>query len=175
MSLNFRLWENCACAVLLPPQPLSSTLAITSPYLLVSNAHKLFLECLVAQANAAPVTLTPLQATDKLGTSSKVLSNPAPIASILDVSTATGTDQFSFSSGTSFATDVGLKNKSVIFEIDPSTHIDINNLNQFGPAGPAFNHIAIQVAASNVANLVAVTVKLLLARDVRQNPPTTYL
>jgi hypothetical protein len=59
--------------------------------------------------------------------------------------------------------------------------LDVNNLASFLPGGASFNHIAIQAATSNFGtgsapfNFVAARLKLLLARDQRQNPPTMYL
>jgi hypothetical protein len=50
----------------------------------------------------------------------------------------------------------------------------------FGPGGASFNHIAIHAVTSNFGtgsapfNFVAARLKLLLARDQRQNPPTMY-
>jgi hypothetical protein len=172
MARQWRLWENAQCAQLLAPQASSATLTLTSTYVSVKFAHKIYLECDLTQGNAALVTFTPLQATNASGTNSKLLSNPAAIASILNTASS---DEYSFSAGTSFQFDAGLNPKTVIFEILPESCLDVNNLNSFLPGASPFDHIAIQVSASNTANLIACRAKMMLVRDARQNPPTVFI
>jgi hypothetical protein len=57
------------------------------------------------------------------------------IASIADTSVATGTDQFTFSSGISFVTPAAQKNNSIMFEILPESALDVNNVASFLPGG----------------------------------------
>jgi hypothetical protein len=58
--------------------------------------------------------------------------------------------------------------------------LDVNNVASFGPGGASFNHVAIHAVTSNFGtgsapfNFVAARLKLLLAREQRQNPPTMY-
>jgi hypothetical protein len=59
--------------------------------------------------------------------------------------------------------------------------LDVNNVASFLPGGAQFNHIATQAVTCNFGtgnppfNFVAARLKLLLARDQRQNPTTMYL
>jgi hypothetical protein len=250
MARQFRVWQDMSCAQLLAPQPCSATSAIVTPFVSLKYGHKAFLECDVAQGNAATVTFTPLQANSGTSTQgatsatsssttltfsatparvaigqnvqdlttpgaipagatvvaigattvtlsvsasgvgsgdnilftggAKVLTSPAPIASNLDTSDplagGTGSDQFTFSQAVSFTTDAGLKNKSVIFEIDPNEVMDINNLAQFLPQGQAtyYDHVGLMVSSSNASNLIAVRIKIIL-RQQQQNPFSIFI
>jgi hypothetical protein len=172
MATPFRLWEQAQIVNLLPAA--ADAAGRTSSYVSVKYGHKVFLVCGVNQGNAATVTFTPLQATDNLGTNSAGLTAGAPIANIVDTSVATGTDQFTIdAAATSFTTDAGLKNKVVVFEIDPVEQMNPNNLAAGNPL--PFNHIAIQTGASNAANITSAYAIVMPLRDQRQNPPTTYV
>lgn len=167
MPAPFRLWENLPFTVLLPAA--ADAAGRTSSYVSLKNAHKAFLVCEVNQGNAAQVTFTPLQAQDNLGTNSKALTSAAPITLNNDTSTSTGSDQnVPQTSATSFQADTTLKDKLVVFEIQPEEVMDVNN------TGGAFDHIAIQTSASNAGNITSAKL-FYLPRDQRQQPPTTYL
>jgi hypothetical protein len=175
LAQQFSIWQNLVCVNLLPAQTVSTT-PIVSPYIYLGNCHKAFIEVEVNQGNATQtVLITPLQATSLAGANSKALSGPAPIASIDDTSVATGTDQFTFSTGVSFTTSLTVKNKSVIFALTPSEHLDVNNITL--PAGTSFNHLGVSiVAAGTTAPLSIITARLkFMPRETRQTPPTTYL
>lgn len=172
MPAPFRLWENAQVVNLLPAA--ADAAGRTSAYVSLKYGHKAFLVCGVNQGNAATVAFTPLQATDNLGTNSAGLSNPAPIAAVLDTSTSTGGDQYTIeAAATSFTTDAGTKNKIVIFEIQPEEVMGVNNLVNGNPL--PFSHIAIQTGASNAANITSVYLIVMPLRDQRLNPPTTYI
>lgn len=172
MPANFRLWENAQVVNLLPAA--ADAAGRTSSYVSLKYGHKAYLVCGVNQGNAATVTFTPLQATDNNGTNSAGLSASAPIANIIDTSVATGGDQFTIATAaTSFTTDAGLKNKIVIFEIQPEEVMNVNNLSSGNPL--PFNHIAIQTGASNAANITSAYLIVIPLRDARLNPPTTYI
>lgn len=171
MPEPFRLWEDAQVVNLLPAA--ADAAGRTSSYVSLKYGHKAFIVCGVNQGNAATVQFTPLQATDNLGTNSKALSNPAPIANIIDTSVATGGDQFTIdAAAANFTTDAGLKNKIVIFEIQPEEVLDVAGSNT---NGLAFNHIAIQTGASNAANITSADLIVMPLRDKRLNPQTTYV
>jgi|ERR1700674_1650585 len=167
MSAPFRLWENAIVTNLLPAA--ADAAGRTSSYVSVRHGHKAYLVCGVNQGNAAPVAFTPLQATDSSGTSSKAIT-AVPVTLNNDTSTATGTDQNVVQTAAAgFTTDASLKNKLVMFEIEPSECMDINNTTK------PFEHIAIQTGASNAANITDAYLVVMPLRDQRQNPPTCYV
>lgn len=172
MPAPFRLWENAQVVNLLPAA--ADAAGRTSSYVSLKYGHKAYLVCGVNQGNAATVQFSPLQATDNLGSNSAALSNPAPIAAVLDTSLATGTDQYTIeAAATSFTTDAGVKNKIVIFEIQPEEVMGVNNVVGGNPL--PFNHIAIQTGASNASNITSAYLIVMPLRDQRLNPPTTYI
>ena len=171
MPAPFRLWESAQIVQLLPPA--ADAAGRTSSYVSVEFGQKSFLVCAVNQGNAAQVTFSPLQATDNLGTNSTGIGS-APIAYDADTSTATGSDQFVIeAAAASYQTDTAIKNKLVLFEIQPEEVLNINNQSNGNPL--PFNHIAIQTSASNAANITAAWLVVMPLRDQRQNPPTTYV
>lgn len=102
----------------------------------------------IAQGNAAPVTLTFLQAQDVAGTGAKPITNPAPIWANLD--TDAGDTMVRQADAVSFTTDAGVKNKHVVAHIDPA-YFDIAN---------GFKTLIVATSASNAANLTSVDVLL---------------
>ena len=113
----------------------------TGDYVSLKNAVIAFVEVAITQGNAATVALTIEQATAVAGTASKVITNPVPIWSNLDtVATDTLVRR---TDAVNLTTDAGIKNKQVVFQIDPAL-LDI--------AG-GFDCITVKTGASNVANL----------------------
>jgi hypothetical protein len=160
MARHFRLWEDAEVINLL--KPAADAAGRTSAYVSLKNCHKAYLVCQVNQGNAATVQFTPLQAQDNLGTGSKAIG-AAPIATNLDTDT-TPADQFTIQPvAVSFTTDAGLKNKLVLFEIEPQEVMDLVN---------AFDHIAIQTGASNAANITGAILVGHPLRYRQTNPPT---
>jgi hypothetical protein len=170
MARQFRLWENAQVVNLLPAA--ADAAGRTSAFWAnIKFGHKAFLICEVNQGAANTVLFTPLQATSLAGANSKALSNPTPIAANLDTSQATGSDQFTFpTQATSYTTDAGVKNKMVIFEIDPAEVFDINNLVTTG-----WSYLGVSTGASAAGNITSARLIVFPLRDARQNPPTTYL
>jgi hypothetical protein len=156
---SFRLWEQGHPVLALAPA--ADAAGRTSGYFSLRNAHKAFIVCMITQGNAAQVTLTPLQASDNLGTGSKALTAAAPI--VTDLDTVSSDTLAAIAAAVNFQTDVALKNKLVIFEIDPAESMDVNN---------GFDHIAIQTSASNAANITCALIELLPLRFQQQIPPT---
>lgn len=168
MSKQFRLWENAIVANLL--KPATDAAGRTSNYLSLKAGHKAFILCQVNQGNAATVQFTPLQATDNAGTNAKAIS-ATPIATNLDTDTVPA-DQFTIqAAAANFTTDAALKNKLVLFEIQPEECMDVNNT-ALGLNQGAFNHIAIQTGASNAANITAALLIITPLRFAQLNPPT---
>ena len=169
MARQFRLWENAEVVNLL--KPAADAAGRTSAYVSLKNGHKAFILCQVNQGNAATVQFTPLQATDNLGSNSKAIS-ATPIATNLDTDTVPS-DQFTIqAAAANFTTDAGLKNKLVLFEIEPQECMDINNT-ALGLNQGAFQHIAIQTGASNAANITAALLIVMPLRYAQLNPPSS--
>jgi hypothetical protein len=174
MARNFRLWQNAQVVMMLAPA--ADAAGRTSPYLSMKFAHKGFLLCTVNQGSGSTVLWTPLQAQDMLGTNSKVLTAPAPIAVNLDCLTIPSDQMAIIAAAANYTTDTGLKAKIVLFEIDPIESMDTNSqtLNAAGIPHP-FDHIAVSTGASNIANITAAFFIGQPLRDARQNPPTTNI
>jgi hypothetical protein len=102
-----------------------------------------YLLVFLTQGNAATVLLTPMQATAVAKTGGKVLTNPIRIWSNLD--TAASDTLVRQTDAVNYTTDAGVKNKQVVFEIDPAS-LDLANL---------FDCVYLSTGASNVANLTA--------------------
>ncbi len=113
----------------------------TGDYVSLKNALCAWVEVAITQGNAATIALTIEQATAVAGTSSKAITNAVPIWSNLD--TAASDTLVRRTDAVSYTTDAGVKNKMVIFQIDPA-QLDIAN---------GFDCITVKTGASNVANL----------------------
>jgi hypothetical protein len=186
VARHFRLWEHAQVINLLPAAADAAGRTSTI-YANIKYGHKAFLVCGVNQGNAATVLFTPLQASSTGGTGSKALTNPAPIAYCADTSLASGSDQFTVpgtvggnnpvidgvtvAAAANFTTGVAVKNKVVIFEIDPAEVMDL--VTNAGTS-TAFSYIGVSTGASNAANITSAYLIITPLRDARQNPPTTY-
>jgi hypothetical protein len=121
--------------------PATDAAGRTSLYISLKNYHKAYLVVHITQGNAATILLTPLQATAIAGTGSKVLANAVPIWANLD--TVAAEALVKATDAVNYTTDAGVKNKIVVFEIDPAK-LDV--------AG-GFDCVAVSTGASNVANI----------------------
>ena len=99
------------------------------------------MEVAITQGNAATIALTIEQASAVAGTGSKAITTTVPIWSNLD--TAASDTLVRRTDAVSYTTDAGVKNKMVIFQIDPA-QLDVAN---------GFDCITVKTGASNVANL----------------------
>jgi len=113
----------------------------TADYVSLKNALMAWVEVAITQGNAATIAISIEQATAVAGTSSKVITNAVPIWSNLD--TAATDTLVRRTDAVNLTTDAGVKNKMVIFQIDPAT-LDVAN---------GFDCITVKTGASNVANL----------------------
>lgn len=140
--------------------PATDAAGRTSAYVSLKNYHKCFIVIPITQGNAATIALTPVQASAVAGTGSKALSQNCRIWSNLDV--ATNDTLTSRTAAKSYTTDAGVKNKIVVFEIDPAELDQANG----------FDCIGFTTGASNVANLTSGVFVLMEPRYPQDVPPT---
>jgi hypothetical protein len=155
MSYPFTLAQNAKLVEVLAPA--ADAAGRTGTAFTLKGAHKAFLVVHITQGNAATILLTPQQCTAVAGTGAKAI--PAtPIWANLDTSVSDtlvrSTDALSFT------TDAAVKNKIVVFEIDPAA-LDV--------AG-GFDCIRLNTGASNVANITQVLAYLLPLRSDEATP-----
>jgi hypothetical protein len=129
----------------------------------LKNAGRAYLLVSLTQGNAATVLLTPMQATKVDKTGGKVLTNPVRIWSNLD--TAASDTLVRQADAVNYTTDAGVKNKQVLFEIDPAS-LDLANL---------FDCVYLSTGASNVANLTAALAILTDLRFGSATPPSAIV
>lgn len=142
--------------------PAADAAGRTSSYRSLKNALRAWIYCYIDQGNAATILLSVLQATDVAGAGSKVLTNVTKIWSNEDLAAAQ--DITKQTDAKNLTTDANLKNKLVIFEVDPAVCMDV--------AGN-FDAIAVSTGASNVANITSA----FLVYDPKYpgaNTPSTY-
>ena len=133
----------------------------TGGYRSLRNCLKAYIVAEVNQGNAATVQLTPLQAKDSSGTGSKAI-NATPIW--LNDDTSSSDALVVQAAAANFTTDANLKDKLVVFEIEPEAAMDMAN---------GFNHIALQTGASNASNVTAAALYVLQSVQ-GASAPTTY-
>lgn len=113
----------------------------TGDYVSLKNALCAWVEVAITQGNAATIAITIEQASAVAGTGTKAITATVPIWSNLD--TAASDTLVRRTDAVSYTTDAGVKNKMVIFQIDPA-QLDVAN---------GFDCITVKTGASNVANL----------------------
>jgi hypothetical protein len=125
----------------------------------LKNAHKVFLVYHINQGNAATILLTPQQCSAVAGTGAKAI--PAvPIWACLDEAASSALVRVA-ADAVAYTTDAGVKNKIVVFEIDPAK-LDV--------AG-GFDCIRGITGASNVANITS-AVAIVIPRQDGPNAPS---
>lgn len=112
-------------------------------YISLKNVGKVYIIVNITQGHADTVKLTIEQATAIAGTGSKAITNVIPIYANLD--TATNDTLTRATDAVEYTTNAALKNKQVVFCVDPAK-LDINN---------GFDCIVIKTGASNAANITA--------------------
>lgn len=160
MARQFSLPYQIPPVSLLPPA--ADAAGRTSSYRSLKNALKAYVVAEVNQGNAATVLLTLLQAKDVSGTSSKALTGVVPIW--LENDTSTSDALVAQAAAANFTTDASLKNKIVVFEIEPEQCMDVAN---------GFRSIAISTGASNAANITRAEL-LVLGSYQGVSQPSTY-
>lgn len=117
----------------------------------------------ITQGNAATVALTILQAQNVAGLNVKPITNPAPIWANLD--TDASDTLVRQTDAVSFTTDAAVKNKQVVFHVDPA-YFDIAN---------GFDCLLVSTGASNVANLTSIDFLLEGQRYQSEPMPTAIV
>ena len=121
--------------------PAADAAGRTADWVSLKNYGRAFIVVHITQANAATVALTVLQASAVAGTGSKAITWTVPIWANEDTATTdTLTRQ---TDALAFTTSAAVKNKIVVFQIDPR-YLDVNN---------GFDCISFTTGASNVANI----------------------
>jgi hypothetical protein len=117
----------------------------------------------VTQGVATTIAISINQATAVAGTASKVITNTVPIWSNLDT---VASDTFvARTAAVNYTTDAGVKNKIVVFQIDPSS-LDLAN---------GFDCIAVVTGASSASNLTHATYMLVGPRYGGATPPSAII
>lgn len=122
--------------------PAADAAGRASAFVSLKNAVKAWIVVFVDQANAATIALTPNQASAVAGTGAKAIA-AARIWSKLDQANSAWVKE---TEAVAFTTDAAVKNKWVVFEIDPTKCLDV--------AGD-FDCVRIATGASNVANITS--------------------
>lgn len=166
MSKQFTFSYQCPPIGLIPPQTNAGT--VTSPYKSLRNCSgKVAIVCHINQANAAPVTLTVLCAENESGTGSVAIPAVAMVG--VNDNTTTGDTLTQVGPNNTYTTDATIADKIVVFEFDPA---EILTEGYSSGAPVLFNHIALEVSASNVANIVEAHMEY-LGRYQQQQPPAS--
>lgn len=108
-------------------------------YVDASKYHKLFAIFFITQGNAATVALSLSQADDAAGTGAAVVATTSDIYTNADV--VAGSAFTRQTAAANFTTDAGVKNKFVVFEIDP--------------AKLTKRYLSVTTGASNAANITS--------------------
>lgn len=159
MSARYNLVQDAKIVPLL--KPAADAAGRSSAYFSVKNAHKVFIVVHIDQGNAATIALTPSQATAVAGTGVKVLANAVRIWANLDV--AANADALTRATdAVNYTTDAGVKEKMVVFEIDPA-ELDTAN---------GFDCLKIATGASDAANITQAYAILAPLRYAQATPPS---
>lgn len=131
----------------------------------LKNAIKAYVLVNITQGNAATVALTFQQATAIAGTGAKALaSGNMRIWANQDVSVNDTLTEVT--AAQSFTTSAAVKNKLVLFEINPAEVMDINN---------GFDCIQVITGASNAANITQAVYILTPLGFSQATPPSAVL
>lgn len=123
--------------------PATDAAGRTGDYVSLKNAKRVTVVVHITQGNAATIALTLEQATAVAGTGSKVLTNVVPVWANQD--TATSDTLVRQTDAVNFTTSAAVKNKMIVFQVDPAT-LDV--------AG-GFDCLVLKTGASNVANITS--------------------
>lgn len=117
----------------------------------------------ISQKDAAPVTLTLMQAKNAAGLDAKPLGSTAPIWANQD---AGNTDTMNrVADGVAFTTSAAIADKQVVMHIDPAG-LDVNN---------GYDHVFITTSASAAANITSAQVVAQGPRYQGGNAPSIFL
>ena len=133
--------------------------AITGDYVSLKNTGLCIVVVHVNQANAATMAISIQQATAVAGTSTKVITVAVPIWANEDC--ATSDTLVAQTAAVNFTTSAAVKQKVVVFAIDPAT-LDLAN---------GFDCITVITGASNAANITSAMYYLVNYRYQQATPP----
>jgi hypothetical protein len=134
--------ECCLPVNLLPPAADAGG-RTSSAYPSLKGANRAYIVCYIDQGNAATIALTPKQATAVAGTGTKVIT----ACSIYTNEDAAGGVAFTKQTdAANFTTSAAVKNKVVIFVIEPTKCLDV--------AG-GFDCVGLTTGASHAANITS--------------------
>lgn len=157
MATSFTLWQILPNAQLL--NPAADAAGRTGTWVSLKTCHKAWVVFHLTQGSAATILLSLLQAQDVSGTGSKVFANAVPTVANLDQSVSDALMRQT--DAVNYTTDAGVKNKIVIFEIDPAMLDTANN----------FRTVTVSTGASNAANITAAQI-FLATRYEQVSPPS---
>ena len=140
--------------------PAADAAGRSSAAISLKNAGKAYIYVHVTQGNAATIALTPMQAVNVSKGSGKVLANSVPIWANLD--TGASDTLVRATDAVNYTTDAAVKNKVVIFEIDPAL-LDVAN---------GFDCIYFTTGASNAANITSGAFFCTDLRFAQATPPS---
>lgn len=142
--------------------PAADAAGRTGDYVNLKNCTMLEIVVHITQGNAATVALTPYQATAVAGTSEKVLANAVQIWANQD--TATLDALVRQTDAVNFTTSAAVKNKIVVFQIDPA-QLDVEG---------GFDCVTLKTGASNAANITQ-SMYYLRTRYSQATPPSAIV
>jgi len=158
--MKFHIPENAKIVSILSPA--ADAAGRTGAYVSLKGYERCFLVAYITQGNAAQVTLTPNQATAVAGTGAKVTGN-VPIWADLDVATSDALVRQT--DAANYQTDVAVKNKIVVLQIDAAA-LDVNG---------GFDCVNLSTSASNAANITSAFAILTGARFQQVTPPSAVV
>lgn len=158
MSLPFSLPQNAQVVEVLAPA--ADAAGRTGAYITLKNMHKAWIVFHTTQGNAATIALTINQAKDVSGTSAKAITVSTPIWANQD--TATSDALTSQTAAVSFTTSSAVKNKVVVFELNPAD-FDVAN---------GFDCVTLATGASNAANITQAMLYGVNNRYMQATPPS---
>ncbi|MEH7503283.1 hypothetical protein V7152_14940 [Neobacillus drentensis] len=132
-------------------QPQTTNTAVNSKYVSLKNAIVAFVVVQLTQAVGHATQISLFQAKDVGGTGAVALASAVPVWANED---AVATDQFARKTdGISYAVTNDVKNKTVVFQIEPSK-LDINNgftsiQARIGASAQATNFASIEILVDN--------------------------
>jgi len=159
MAFPFQLPTNFKIHELL--NPATDAAGRTGIWVSLKTGHKAWVVCHLQQGNAATVTFTINQAKDVSGTGSKA-SYAGPLWANEDTSSGGSDTLVVQTAANAYTTGATLKNKIVVFEIDPVS-LDVAN---------GFRTITVITGASNVANVTQAIVYVGFDRYQQATPPS---
>jgi len=114
--------EEVVPVVLTPP--VTTNGGVTTDYISLKNAHRVFVVCVMTQAATHATGIDPVQATAVDGTGAKAITNAVPIWKNADISTTSVMTRLT-DAITANAT-AGTDNQVITFDIDPAK-LDVAN------------------------------------------------